>query len=257
MRERFGDQLASGSPGWRWVWTSAGIGALAYMSSLIATAPAQVLSRVVDVPPAMQTLSGKLWNGRATLEGGLQVGWQISPWRSLVGMAIHMDWDLRAPDTQLEGHVRISRSDVAVRDVKGVAGWRLVDAVLPGLPFRCDPTARVDVSEAGFSRTTYTVEIVAAGSLLTGPGACMDDKGTTNIPALRGEAATVAGDLSIKVRPRDDPATELGTILLKRTGTLVVTVQPAGARLVPGLPSSAPTVIEMPGMLKGLTSPVR
>lgn len=229
------------------------VGVGAYGMGLVATAPARAVDWAVDMPRAVRAVSGTIWRGSAVLQGGYVAEWEVSPWASLAALRLEGDWTIAGPEMRIAGHARIAPGQVEVTSASGSLGWDVVDAVLPDLPFRCDPSARIEIASLRVSGE----EITIAGTAQSGPGRCADDLGVIDVPGLLAKIASNAEGIDLKITRRDTPGQALGDIRLLRTGRLVVTVQPQGARLVPGLPTSGPTVLELPIALTALTPPDR
>lgn len=221
------------------------LGLVSYLGFLVATLPARALRHVAELPPQIVHLSGTAWNGAAMTRGGFAAGWTIDPWASVLELAVIADWTLAGPDTRLSGRARIGPGRYRLEGVSGVAGWPLVAAALSGLPFACDPNARVElerleVDPAGFD---------AAGRLSTGAGVCREPPPSgapVAVPALVGQLRSVQGGVHLGVAARERPEIALGELLVHAEGRLIVTVHPAGAALVPGMPSSGASIVEIP-----------
>lgn len=226
----------------------------AYAVFLAATAPARVVGRIVELPPVVSHISGTVWNGEAVLANRLVAEWRVRPTASLGARALRLDWSVAGSDTRLTGAASVGPDgSVSVAGITGIAGWSLVEAALTGVPFRCDPRARVDIAEIAVADAAFRAE----GTMITGRGECADEVGAVAVPALEALVENVADGVRLLVRLREQPDTVLGEAVVTAAGDLVITIQPAGAALVPGMPTSAATVIEMPLAFKAPPRPDR
>ena len=224
-----------------------GTGLIAYGAALAVTMPARAFGMVLTLPEKVRSVSGTVWNGAATLSDGFVARWQVAPWRSILSASSQGSWTLRGPQTRLDGQVEIEGAHWALSEVSGYVGWDVVEAALPGLPFHCDPVAEVSLERIRMSNM-----LAAEGEIISEPGRCADDEGAVAVPALFAQLSFESDALLLTVHPLAMRTTTLGHLKL-RANTLIVTIEPAGARLVPGMPTSGPTVFEMP---IALTSPI-
>lgn len=217
-----------------------------YAISLVATAPASLLTRLANVPAAVTSLSGSVWHGQAMLIGGHIARWSVVPLASLSQAALIIQWSLLGPGTQLQGDASLRPNRVSVNDIEGRASWQLVNAILPNLPITCEAEARIVIERAVFSEATKDV----AGELRSGPSVCTRVSATpaqaVEVPPLLAVATLTPDGSQIEVTSVADPATPLARVALTARNTLVLTMLPAGARLVPGMPSSGATTLEIP-----------
>lgn len=259
MQERAVGQFASDPPRrWRNAALLAALALVAYAVALAATAPARALAWLLELPPQVRQLSGTVWRGEAVLSDGLVASWTVDPLASLPALALDLAWRLDGPDTRLAGAALIGISGTRVSAVDGVAGWSLVRAALPGLALACDPTARIRLDRAGVDAGRLS----AVGEIVSAPGVCRGPAATpaappVAVPALRGRVATAADGVHLEIERRDGPGERLAEILVTPDGRMVATIQPAGARLVPGMPASAASVIEMPLGITARSRPAR
>lgn len=215
--------------------------ALAYALSLVVTAPARVVERFIALPPAIDALSGTVWDGGALLRSGHLLSWRFDAAASLRAVEPRFAMVLEGDDTRLTGWLVPMPEALVLLDVRGRAGWPLVRAAMPDLVLTCDPVARVEIGRAilrpGFGG--------AVGRVQSGAGLCEAPGHSVPVPPLvlrldvEGEArsnAVLAG--------ADD--TELARAVVAGGESIVLTIAPAGARLVPGMPSSGETVLEFP-----------
>lgn len=257
MQAGGGDRGAGHRGRWRALLGLGILAIVAYAATLVATAPARVALLVIDPPPALQRLSGTVWSGEAMLDGGLVASWRVDPLASLLSGAVRADWTLAGADTRLSGAARLSPSTSELRDVEGVAGWSLVRAAMPQAGLECDANARVSIARLRLEGGA----IKGAGELTSPPGVCrpagQDDADPVETPALRADMRTTEAGLELTLFAQADPTTALGALSLAPDGPLIITVHPAGARLVPGMPSSADSVLELPNPFTDRSPPDR
>ncbi len=202
--------------------------------------PASVVQTLVALPPQVETLSGTLRVGRAGLSGGYSLDWQVAPGALLRGR-IGAQIQLAGPDTRLTAELRASPFQTSLQQVSGRAGPGLL-ALAPGLPVQsCTPRAVVAIDRLSLGRGAAAAE----GSVDVSEGICIDPSGREiPVPALALQLATRDQDASAALLTSDGARlAEFGVTGDRR---LLIRVEPAGAALVPGMPSSAATVIEYP-----------
>lgn len=233
-------------------------GASVYSLSLLATAPARVVERYMTMPPQVEALGGTIWNGSVLLAGGHRLAWRLDRQGSIKALAPLFDITLDGPGTRLaaQGEVSPRGTGGMLRNVTGRASWPLVAAFAPDAPpLDCDPVAVIDLARVLVGRD----RIGAEGDVRSPAGSCTQtarpEHAAVPVPALA-LRATMEGDVSrAMLEAAQDGGTVLAEASIARARTLALTVYPAGARLVPGLPSSAPIGLEME--LPPLTAPLR
>lgn len=233
------------APGWRhWIGRGALLvvfAASAYALSLAATAPAGVIDRLIERPAQVEALGGTVWNGEARLTGAHRVTWRIDPRGSLSARALRFDVTASGPEMRLTALADLSPNAVILRDVSGRAGWGTVRAFAPGVALDCTPVAALDLRAVAVARDRLGMD----GTIRTTDGTCRPPSGeAVPVPALRARG-TMAGMESRLVLTRADDPEPLAEAVIEGAAWLRATVLPAGARLVPGLPAAAPTVLEM------------
>lgn len=243
------DQIAFRHPS-RSGQTGAAVGLLllfvvAYAVSLTSTAPARLIGRLTTLPPTLTGLSGTIWNGSALLAGTLAIRWEIAPVRSVLRGSLVGDWSLRGSDTSLQGRAALRSRHIVLEDVDGRAGWTLVSAISPTLAISCDATARVSIRKLAFGDD----EKIVIGEVQSAPGTCVSLTGVppepVGAPPLIATAIQDGGVSRFRVTTAADPGTILTDASLTKDGDFSLTVYPAGARLVPGMPTSGATTIEL------------
>jgi hypothetical protein len=235
---------ATGQP-WRWLRTLSlwivlsCFTALVFAISLAATMPASALRNFIDLPPQITDLQGTIWHGTARLQDGYALRWD-GQFGALILARLSANVTLTGADTQLMGVVQISPWMLALCDVTGWAGPGLL-ALAPGLPFDgCTSRAIVDVPLVSFGRG----QAAAEGRIDIAAGDCTDFNGDSiQVPAmtltLHSEGKDAVADLA-------DTGSALAQLIVAGDRRLLIRVEPAGAALIPGMPTSGPTMIEYP-----------
>lgn len=214
--------------------------ALVFGATLVMTMPASVVRTLVVLPPQVETLSGSLSRGRAGLMGGYTLDWTWSP-RELITGRIAVGIELQGSDTRLEGRVEAVPFAVTARDLRGRAGAGLL-ALFPRLAVEgCNPRAVVAIDSLSAGRRGFG----ARGMVETSQGICLDRNGNEiPVPAMVMGLSTEGADANAILS--DDKGTTLARLAVTGDRILRVTVEPQGAALVPGMPSSAATSLALP-----------
>lgn len=222
----------------------------AYGGALVVTAPASVLSRVVEIPPTVTGLAGTVWQGQAVVAGGIAAAWQVDIFGSLQSGALVADWTLTGADSRLSGRASGAPGRAEVTDVSGVAGWSLLAAAMTDLPAQCNLSARVEIEKAKLGPGVVS----GRGKLTSPPMVCATEAGEISVPATTTTLTPIEGGVRLVAETRED-GVRLGSVDLLARGWMIATLEPAGAQLIPGMPSSAATVVEMPLALTVLPPP--
>ena len=178
------------------------------------------------------------------IDGGHEVTWTALPGLSLWKFGLAADWRLSGPGTDLAGRIVLYPGGVDVGPLTGVAGWPVVAAALPGLPISCTGQARfaaVDL-RLGADRT-------GAGTVTAPASVCTRVDGQTDpvsVPALHALISTEPDTVQVLVTPQDGARVALLTAQLTSANRLVVTIHRDGAKLVPGMPSTADSELDLP-----------
>ena len=202
--------------------------------------PAAALESLVALPVQVEGLSGTVLDGRARLSGGYALIWQARPAQLLAGraaLAVH----LAGPDTLLDAIAGRGPVDWSVDAITGRAGPGLL-ALAPGLPVStCTMSATVDVRRLVWGKDRAGAE----GTVTTPAGTCTDFSGRDlPVPPLHLALASEGRDAVGTLTSAD--GTALGRIAVTGDRRLMLRVEPAGAALVPGMPTSAATELEYP-----------
>lgn len=213
--------------------------ALVFVIALAVTMPASALRRVINLPPQITDLRGTVWHGNATLTDGYALQWD-SHFSALILARISADVTLTGADTQLTGTISVSPWTTSLRDLTGRAGPGLL-ALAPGVPVeRCTSRAIVDVAGARLGRGQAAVN----GQIDIEAGQCLDFAGNeVAVPALSVALHSTGNDA---VADLTDAQTALAQVTVAGDRRLIIRIEPAGAELIPGLPSSGPIILEYP-----------
>ncbi len=194
---------------------------------------------------AADRLSGTIWQGQLQIDGGHEVSWTLRAADSLWALGLAADWRVTGPGTDLGGNVVLRRDGIDLGPLSGVAAWPLVDAAMPGLPISCTGHARfaaVEVQVDGPLRS-------GTGTVTTEAAECTRNDGASEVvpaPALHAQIATVEGAIEVLITPQDGPRVALLTAKLTTEDRVVVTIHRAGAELVPGMPSTQDSELDLP-----------
>jgi len=199
---------------WSWRWLAyVGIGALAYLLTLLATMPAGLF-----LPHAQ----GTIWQGAAEIErvGALQ--WRWSPWRSFSQAGWAADWTM----DRLSGQALLQPSRLMLKHVRG---QRDLAALGPLLSIPCEGEAQVDLRRLVLGDQQHAVE----GRMTSVAARC---KGMAVPPLLLS-----ADGSGIQLAPLADRNTLLLSGTLSPAGHLRLRATPLGSRLLPFLPAVVDT----------------
>jgi hypothetical protein len=213
--------------------------------ALVATMPLGFAVRMAGVVlPAGVTLSGTVWRGQAALAGH-RAAWQTLPGRSVMAGAWVADLRVTGPETDLAGQAALRPGGARIAPLAGRVGWPLIDAVMPGLEIRCATTADVDLAEARIRAG----DRAATGQITLAAGTCARVDGTVKdvpLPAMVARIVTTADGVGMALAAVDAPGVALGNLLVTPDDRLRVTVHATGAAMVPGLPVTGGSQIDLP-----------
>lgn len=209
----------------RWRAILIGAGAAAYLGGLVISLPAEAVIR------GEREAVGTVWAGEAGLEPGFALGWRAAPLASLGAFAPTAQVAVRGPDTALEGVAAWKDGGMVLSDVEGPASLRLASALAPQLPLTCDGEATVRAHNLALAGG-----VAGEGLVRTGPALCASGGATAALPPLLAQARSDAEGFSLSAR--DPVGGELLAARRSRDGALTLTVTPAGAAALPGLPAS-------------------
>ncbi len=190
-------------------------------------------------------LTGTIWNGEAQLDANHALRWTVDRWASLLTLRAVADVQLDGPDIALTGRVTGGAGRLRVIALQGRAGWSLVQAILPDAPILCDGAAVVEALTLNIEGTLRTGEGVAR----TTPATCARRDGQVAgvlTPALRAMLDSDAEGMRVVVTAEGAPGTPLVTARLTNADRLILTLHRAGAAMVPGMPATADSEVELP-----------
>ncbi|MEL6915787.1 MAG: hypothetical protein AAFP13_14920 [Pseudomonadota bacterium] len=206
--------------------------------SLALSAPVTLVSLFQPLPPQIAALSGTAREGRAALSGGIALTWRAD-WSGLVRGRLGADLVLVGPETRIDADAWAGLGGVGMSDAIGRAGPELL-ALFPEAA-TCEGSAVVDIQTLRVSRARYDVsgEIRTRAAICRGPGL-----GEVTVPPLLIALGAVGDGAEARVTSAArEPYAEA---LLTPDRRARIRIEPAGARLVPGLPSSEPIELELP-----------
>ena len=211
--------------------------------------PARFAVEQTGLASAADRVSGSVWKGTARLDGDLNLNWETSGWQSLRRMAAVVNWRLSGPGTDVAGRLSLPlppRADRATIDaVQGTVSWSAIEAMLPGLPIQCDVRATINGLKLAIAPGARSGD----GSVTAPFGKCVRLDGavpSVATPALDAALSSEADGLIAVLTAQNAPQTPLVTARLTNADRIIVTIHAAGAAMVPGMPSSADSEIEMP-----------
>ena len=191
------------------------VGVAAYGLALVATLPARI------VLPSARDATGTVWHGDAAIAGGNVAAWHWSPLKSLARLGFAVDWTIEGPGTELSGEaVWRGPGQHELLAVAGRAGWPLVAAIAPALPFACDVPLRVALDRVAGDHIAGTVQVPAGTCAVAGLARTM--------PRLIATADGVHGSVTTWT----DRASHLADFTVT-SGRVRVHVAAAGRALVP------------------------
>lgn len=177
-----------------------GIGVGAYLLTLLATIPAQLVSPLPDA-------TGTVWNGSAPLDGGNRLDWRWAPLGSIARFGFAADWTVTGPQSALAGRALLRPASVQLDDVSGSADGALLR--LAGNPsFACTLRMQVDIKS-----------LTIGGSAQGGDGRVTSD----------------AGSCQAFGAPAPVPVPALALDLRQTPGLMVISLAPLGHRRAPYL----------------------
>lgn len=225
------------------------LGLTAFAVSLVRYMPVRFVAHQAGLsdagPMAVSRLSGTVWKGRMQIDGGHAVTWQARTGASLRAAGFAADWKVTGPGTDLSGDLVLWPGAVDLGPLSGVASWPLIAAVLPGLPIACAGQARfaaVNLQLDGADRS-------GSGTVTAPAGECarLDGQGrAVPTPALHAQITTGPDAVQVLVTPQDGARVPLATVRLTNEDRLVITIHRDGAALVPGMPATTDSELDLP-----------
>lgn len=199
--------------------------------------PVSLLTRNLDLPPAVVALRGSVMAGRAVLDGGNALQWN-SDVRVLPLPHLRTDLTLEGPDTRLTGWIRTGFGGIAMNALSGRAGPGLA-AIATGA-WDCDMNATVrDVS------LSWTWQRAgASGEVTTPEGVCRMGSQEAALPPLRVDLSRDGKDAVARLS--SDGLGQIAQARLARARHIDLTIDPAMADIFPGLPRGGPIRLQLP-----------
>ncbi len=208
---------------------------------MAATVPAPYMAAQLGLAQGSVSLGGTIREGQAQLPGDHRLLWKMRNWQSIRQLAFVADVTLTGPGANLSGRIALRPNRVTLFELSGTAGWPLVKAVLPNVPFDC--AAMATLLQASGTATRSDRALTAQASVPE--GLCTRTSGeAVSHPALLLNVAT--GEAGILGRLTDAGGNELARLALTPDDRVRITVAQAGARLMPGMPASSDSQIDVP-----------
>lgn len=206
----------------------AGIGAAAYLLTLLATIPAAF---VVPRGDAIAGLGGTVWRGQAALAGGDRLSWRWAPLATLANLGFAADFTVDGAGTALAGRAVLRSKSVRLDDVSGTADARLLGVAAPRIGFTCAMPLRLDLKRIAIGGGNQRVE----GTATSDAGTCQPRGGGTAVPVPPlAFTAAHAGDASTgDITPAAYRRQTLVGFRLSEAGRLSLSVTRAGAATLP------------------------
>ncbi|KIN74992.1 hypothetical protein Z945_2890 [Sulfitobacter noctilucae] len=199
--------------------------------------PISLLTRNIDMPPAVLAVQGSVGDGRALLEGGYALRWDS---RLLMLPLPHLRSDtvLEGGDTRLTGWASAGLRGFAVVDLSGRAGPGLA-RLIPGA-WTCEMSATVrDVSLRWGWR-----DAAAGGNVATPAGICTEGTRQANIPSLQINLSQVGKDGLATLSSDGQPP--MARIRLGRDRIIDIAIEPTAAEIFTALPRGGPITLQLP-----------
>lgn len=208
----------------------AGLGAGAYLLTLLATVPARLIVPAGILAPG--AVSGTIWRGEAALNGGDRLAWRFAPLRTIAGLAYAADLTMTGAQTDLTGRVALRPQSIRLDSVAGRAGGSLLRAAFPDLPFTCDLGVQVDLPHVVIGTGAPDIR----GDVRSTPGTCTPRAGgaASPIPALIATTQTLGTNgTALTITPLTERRRLLARTVFTQDGRVAITIRPAGAALFP------------------------
>lgn len=196
--------------------------------------PVTLITRNLNLDPAVVAVYGSLREGRADLREGYRIDWKTE----LHLLRLESPLIVSGQDTRIEGLLLTGLSGVSLAGLNGRAGPGLAKLV-PG-SWECDMAARVN--EVGFGWTwTYAS---ATGDVITPSGTCKKDGRDLTIPPLNMLFGSEGRDAIATLSTGQEPP--MVDMRLRRERVLDITIRPKAAEVFPQLPSRSPLNLTIP-----------
>jgi hypothetical protein len=216
------------------------LGLGAFVLALVTTMPVRFAADMAGVKVA--GLSGTLWDGQAQLDARHLAVWDVAARDSMLRWALVFDVQVTGPQTRLTGRVAVRPTRIVIGPLEGQAAWPLLAVMMPGLPIACDGVADVHIGNMVLTRDARS----GVGRVTVNDGFCDRVDGLVTrvpVPALMADITTVEDGIQAVVT---SDAVPLVTARITNADRAQITIHAAGAAMVPGMPSSADSQIDVP-----------
>ena len=203
----------------------AGLGAAAYVATLLATVPAAFL---IPRGGAIAALGGTIWHGRAALAGGDRLEWRWAPLRTLANLRFAADFTVEGTGTLLAGRALLGSQSVRLDAVSGSVDAALLTAIArPG--FTCAMPVQLDLERVVLGAGDRMI----AGRAVSEAGSCTAGGATSAVPPLALSAEHLGPRSAVTLAPGAQRRRTLATMTLEHDGAATLSVTRDGAGLLP------------------------
>lgn len=213
--------------------------------SLVLYMPVRFAAQQAGLPVPLERLSGTLRLGQMRLDQDHRLVWKVAWQDSLTGGALTLDLTLAGPGTDLSGRVQLGPFRQQLGPVNGRLAWPLVEAIVPTADITCALSAIIQ----DVTLVQHRAARSGTGNLRSSEGSCMRP-GVTDapvpIPAMIVRVSPGLPDIVAAITARDAPDVPLVTGRLTDADRIMVTIHRAGAAMVPGMPSSSDSELDLP-----------
>ena len=196
--------------------------------------PVTLITRNLNLDPAVVAVYGSLREGRADLREGYRIDWKTE----LHLLRLESPLIVSGPDTRIEGRLRTGLSGISLAGLNGRAGPGLAKLV-PGA-WKCDMAARVN--EVAFA-WTWT-DASASGDFTMPAGTCSKAGRDLAIPPMNLLFGSEGKDAIATLSTGQEPP--MINVRLRRERVFDIAIRPEAAEVFPQLPRSGPINLTVP-----------
>lgn len=202
----------------------------------LAMMPVSLLTRNMNLAPAVVAVYGSPRIGQMDLAGGYRLSW-TSGFEAPVPRLV-TEFTFVGADTRVTGTLRAGLTGLAIADVSGRAGPGLAQLV-PGA-WSCDMTAVVSDFSFGWGWRRAT----ASGTVTTPAGACRKGGREITMQPLTLALGSAGPDALATLTGAQSE--RLAEVTIGRDRSLGIAIEPAAADVFPQLPRGGPINLQMP-----------